>query len=71
MCRPVQAGRFFFSMKTSFKIIYLVAAASALLLCGCATDNGYRDEKEFSDMPWNEQQPWEGSRQMPGMPSAY
>jgi hypothetical protein len=54
-------------MKTSFKIIYLVIATLSLILSGCATDDGYRDEKEYSDMPWNTPQQWEGSRSIPGM----
>jgi len=55
-------------MKTAFKIIYLLAAITTLTLSGCATpDDGYRDEKEYSDMPWNTPQQWEGSRSIPGM----
>jgi len=46
-----------------------------LIVCatlgGCASDRTYRDEKEYSDMPWNTPQQWEGSRQLPGMPSQY
>ena len=38
-----------------------------LTLCGCATNDEYRDDKEYSDMPWNTPQQWEGSRQIPGM----
>lgn len=40
-----------------------------LVLCGCATDNSYHDETEYSDMPWNTPQQWEGSRQIPGLSS--
>jgi hypothetical protein len=58
-------------MKTPFKIIYLFAAALTLLLSGCATNDGYRDEKEYSDMPWNTPQQWEGSRSIPGMSPGY
>ncbi len=59
-------------MKTSYKIISLLVTAATLSLCGCATtDNGYRDEKEYSDMPWNTPQQWEGSRQIPGMSPGY
>ena len=43
-----------------------------LLLAGCATPtDDYHDEKEYSDLPWNQQQPWEGSRQLPGMSPGY
>jgi hypothetical protein len=53
-------------MKTAFKILFLLAAVAALN--GCATsDDEYRDEKEYSDMPWNTPQQWEGSRSIPGM----
>ncbi len=38
-----------------------------LTLCGCASTDDYRDEKEYSDMPWNTPQQWEGSRSIPGM----
>ncbi len=58
-------------MKTSFKIISLLVTAATLSLCGCATTNDYRDEKEYSDMPWNTPQQWEGSRQIPGMSPGY
>ena len=58
-------------MKTSFKIISLLVTAATLSLCGCATTDDYRDEKEYSDMPWNTPQQWEGSRQMPGMSPGY
>ena len=45
----------------SFFIILLI------LLSGCASNDLIRDEKEFSDMPWNTPQQWEGQRQMPGI----
>ena len=52
-------------MKTLTTIFVLLAT---LALFGCATpDDDYRDEKEYSDMPWNTPQQWEGSRQIPGM----
>jgi hypothetical protein len=55
-------------MKTPFKIICFIAAtATVLTLCGCATGDEYHDEKEYSDMPWNTPQQWEGSRSIPGM----
>jgi len=56
-------------MKTLASILVLLAT---LALVGCATptdDN--RAEKEYSDMPWNTPQQWEGSRQIPGMSSGY
>jgi hypothetical protein len=58
-------------MKTPFKIISLLAAATTLALCGCATTDDYHDDKEYSDMPWNTPQQWEGSRQIPGMSPGY
>jgi len=59
-------------MKTPFKTISLLSAIATLALCGCATpDDDYRDEKEYSDMPWNTPQQWEGSRQIPGMSPGY
>ena len=71
MYRPVEAGRFFFIMNTASKTFYLFAAAATLVLCGCASTEGYRDDKEYSDMPWNTPQQWEGSRQLPGMSPGY
>ena len=58
-------------MKTPFKIISLLVTAATLSLCGCATTDDYHDEKEYSDMPWNTPQQWEGSRQIPGMSPGY
>jgi PBP1b-binding outer membrane lipoprotein LpoB len=58
-------------MKTFRTTIYLIAVGSALVLCGCATPDEYHDEKEYSDMPWNTPQSWEGSRQIPGMSPGY
>jgi hypothetical protein len=58
-------------MKTSFNIIYLLAASTILALCGCASTDEYRDDKEYSDMPWNTPQQWEGSRSIPGMSPGY
>jgi len=61
-------GRSFFIMKPFSIILYIVLALSALFLAGCAsTSDGYHEKKEYSDMPWNTQQSWEGSRQIPGM----
>ena len=54
-------------MKTPFITICLLAVVAVIAPCGCATDDGYHDEKEYSDMPWNTPQQWEGSRQIPGM----
>ena len=55
-------------MKIPFKMIYLLTAATLLSLCGCATpSDNYYDDREYSDMPWNTPQQWEGSRQIPGM----
>jgi len=55
-------------MKTSLKPICLLAFVVAL--CGCAS-NDYHDEQEYSDMPWNTPQQWEGSRSIPGMSPGY
>jgi|GEM_PF-2636595 len=57
-------------MKNSFTPIYLTVATTLLLLCGCASDD-YRDDKEYSDIPWNTPQSWEGSRSIPGMTPNY
>ena len=55
-------------MKLISKTFSLLVALTALFFCGCATpEDPYHDEKEYSDMPWNTPQQWEGSRQMPGM----
>ena len=56
-------------MMAAFLILpTLIAAATLLFLCGCAsTPKDEYDEKEYSDMPWNTPQQWEGSRQIPGM----
>ncbi len=52
-------------MKTLIPILTLLAT---LALCGCATPvDNYHDEKEYSDMPWNTPQQWEGSRSIPGL----
>jgi hypothetical protein len=51
------------------KIIpYLLVAAAALALGGCATnDDDFVDDQEYSNMPWNTPQQWEGSRSIPGL----
>jgi hypothetical protein len=54
-------------MKTTKNIIYLFIATATLILSGCATSDDYRDEREYSDMPWNTPQTWEGSRSIPGL----
>ena len=44
-----------------------ISAAAALLaagLCGCAT-TGLDDPDRESDIPWNQQQSWEGTIFMP------
>ncbi len=58
-------------MKKTANAFYLIAALATLALCGCATTDEYRDEKEFSDMPWNTPQSWEGSRSIPGLSPGY
>ena len=52
-------------MKTLATILF--AAAATLLLAGCATNDEYRDDQEYSNMPWNTPQQWEGSRSIPGL----
>jgi len=48
--------------------LLIAAAATALMLTGCATtDDDYQDEQEYSNMPWNTPQQWEGSRSVPGL----
>ncbi len=60
-------GFFFSTMKTPIEFIYFFVTAALLGLCGCATpEDPYHDEKEYSDMPWNTPQQWEGSRSIPG-----
>ena len=54
-------------MKKTDCILTLVAAVAALVLCGCATRDEYRDEREYSDIPWGAPQQWEGSQSLPGM----
>ncbi|MDF7823161.1 hypothetical protein P4B35_03995 [Pontiellaceae bacterium B12227] len=55
-------------MKTTKTILALVTAAATILLAGCATpDDEYNDEQEYSNMPWNTPQQWEGSRSVPGL----
>jgi PBP1b-binding outer membrane lipoprotein LpoB len=55
-------------MKKIKIILTLFAAATMVLLTGCAApDNEYHDEQEYSNMPWNTPQDWEGSRSIPGM----
>ena len=59
------AGRgFFLRMK---KIILLLIIPLTFLISGCASSDSIQDEKEFSDMPWNTPQQWEGQKQMPGI----
>ena len=55
-------------MKPLKTISYLLVAASALALTGCASNDGdFHDEQEYSDMPWNTPQQWEGSPSVPGL----
>ena len=58
-------------MKNPIHIIYLLAAIATTTLCGCATKDSYRDSQEYSDMPWNTPQQWEGSRSIPGLSPGY
>ncbi len=56
-------------MKSIFKTLCLLTATATL--CGCASTDDYHDDKEYSDMPWNTPQQWEGSRSIPGMTPGY
>jgi len=58
-------------MKPYPLILVLFLAAAGTLLSGCASDEAYRDDQEYSNMPWNTPQQWEGSRQLPGMSPGY
>lgn len=59
-------------MNITSKILFLFATVAMLTLCGCATqDNGYVDEKEYSDMPWATPENWEAAPTLPGMSPGY
>ena len=60
---PARRG-FFLQMKKIIKYFIIILF---ILLSGCASNDLIQDEKEFSDMPWNTPQQWEGQRQMPGI----
>ena len=49
------------------KIILLLIIPLTFLISGCASSDSIQDEKEFSDMPWNTPEQWEGQKQMPGI----
>ena len=51
-------------MKTSEKILCSFALLALLALTGCATT---RDDREYSDMPWNTPAGWEGTVGVPGL----
>ncbi|WP_372796240.1 hypothetical protein [Pontiella sp.] len=54
-------------MKTTTFILALTTAAGALCLTGCATNDEFEDPQEYSNMPWNTPQSWEGSQTVPGL----
>lgn len=55
-------------MKIYSTILLLAATAAFAGLTGCrAPDDQYHDDAEYSDMPWNTPQDWEGSKSMPGI----
>ena len=55
-------------MRKSGLFLCLALFFAMLVLSGCATQKkGFEEEREYSDMPWNTPQQWEGSRQIPGM----
>jgi hypothetical protein len=47
---------------TLLQILFLIGGLSLTLCGGCTTTND-------SDIPWNAPQPWEGSPNIPGLPS--
>lgn len=56
----------FFAMKKSPSLALIIAVIlTTLTLASCTTPS------EYSNLPWTEQQPWEGSRQIPGMTPGY
>ena len=67
--RPFErGGSFFYHMKFLNISILLLALSAVAFLPGCATPKDeYRDEQEYSNMPWNTPQQWEGSRSIPGL----
>ncbi len=55
-------------MKIPRNIPLALIAAAILVLGGCATNNNdFVDEQEYSNMPWNTPQQWEGSPSIPGL----
>ncbi len=54
-------------MNTFRTTLYLVATAAALSLCGCASNDAYQDEEEYSSMPWSTPQNWEAAPSIPGL----
>jgi hypothetical protein len=55
-------------MKKTKIILALFTATASVLLTSCATpEDEYHDEQEYSNMPWNTPQQWEGSRSVPGL----
>ena len=67
--RPVLRDGSFLPMKQPYKTaLFITMAAAALMLSSCATtDDEYQDDQEYSNMPWNTPQQWEGSRSIPGL----
>jgi len=54
-------------MKNLKHLLFLSLAAAAISLCaGCASNDDYIEDEEYSNMPWNTPQQWEGSRSVPG-----
>jgi hypothetical protein len=58
-------------MKTVRSIFIILAAVTLASLYGCASVDPYQDDQEYSNMPWNTPQQWEGSRQIPGLSPGY
>jgi len=48
----------------------IVGTVALLMLAGCASTDDYHDDEEYSNMPWNTPQQWEGSRSIPGLGSS-
>ena len=54
-------------MNATRSILTLLAAAIVLALGGCASDDAYKDDEEYSSMPWNTPQNWEAAPSIPGL----
>ncbi|MCF7849711.1 MAG: hypothetical protein K9M45_12750 [Kiritimatiellales bacterium] len=53
---------------TDFVLSAFALTVLLLIMAGCTTTD---PDREYSDMPWNTPQTWEGSRSIPGMTPQY